>query len=52
MNKKQACNRLRIRTGTIDNIRKSCNLQSTHYFVQRKKPKKKNKETEKKVVKP
>jgi hypothetical protein len=37
----------------MDNIGKCCNLQSAHYFVQRrKKPKKKNQEIEKKEVKP
>jgi hypothetical protein len=42
MNKAQACTNLIVKPGIIDSIRKSCNLQNAHYFVQRrKKPKKK-----------
>jgi hypothetical protein len=40
MNKSQACSTLKTKLGTIDSIRKSCYLQYTHYFEQkRKKPK-------------
>jgi hypothetical protein len=39
MKKKQACDHLKVKPGTIDIIKKNCNLQSTHYFGRRKKPK-------------
>ena len=41
MKKKQACDHLKVKPGTIDSIRRNCNLQSAHYFGRRKKPKKK-----------
>jgi hypothetical protein len=44
MSKREACDALKARPGTIDHIRKSYNLQSAHYFVQRRKRLKKKKE--------
>ncbi len=42
MSKSQACDALKARPRTIDHIRRSYNLQSAYYFVQRRKrPKKK-----------
>jgi hypothetical protein len=44
--KKQAWDYLKIKPGTINSIQKNCNLQIAHYFGRRK-PKKKNNESDK-----
>ncbi len=44
MKKKQVCDHLKVKPGTIDSIRKNFNLKSAHYFGRREKPKKKNQE--------